>query len=209
MKKRDKVVLFFALTWLIVLIVSFKMDMNIFENYDYNILRLIRDNTQFISFYKFITFFGNTTTYFYIFIPVGIWMISKKKGKKFIYILAAILIATLIMVTIKNTVRRIRPIDFFVIKQGGYSFPSGHSIVSAATYWTIYRINDLRKTPYKVFLIIFPLLIGFSRLALGVHWPTDVITGLLLGYSISSVVDYKYKKELLWLKIYPQQLQCY
>ena len=209
MKKRDKVVLFFALTWLIVLIVSFKMDMNIFENYDYNILRLIRDNTQFINFYKFITFFGNTTTYFYIFIPVGIWMISKKKGKKFIYILAAILIATLIMVTIKNTVKRIRPIDFFVIKQGGYSFPSGHSIVSAATYWTIYRINDLRKTPYKVFLIIFPLLIGFSRLALGVHWPTDVITGLLLGYSISSVVDYRYKKELLWLKIYPQQLQCY
>ena len=209
MKKRDKVVLFFALTWLIVLIVSFKMDMNIFENYDYNILRLIRDNTQFINFYKFITFFGNTTTYFYIFIPVGIWMISKGKGKKFIYILAAILIATLIMVTIKNTVRRIRPIDFFVIKQGGYSFPSGHSIVSAATYWTIYRINDLRKTPYKVFLIIFPLLIGFSRLALGVHWPTDVITGLLLGYSISSVVDYRYKKELLWLKIYPQQLQCY
>lgn len=197
MKKRDKVVLFFALTWLIVLIVSFKMDMNIFENYDYNILRLIRDNTQFINFYKFITFFGNTTTYFYIFIPVGIWMISKGKGKKFIYILAAILIATLIMVTIKNTVRRIRPIDFFVIKQGGYSFPSGHSIVSAATYWTIYRINDLRKTPYKVFLIIFPLLIGFSRLALGVHWPTDVITGLLLGYSISSVVDYRYKKELL------------
>lgn len=197
MKKRDKVVLFFALTWLIVLIVSFKMDMNIFENYDYNILRLIRDNTQFINFYKFITFFGNTTTYFYIFIPVGIWMISKKKGKKFIYILAAILIATLIMVTIKNTVKRIRPIDFFVIKQGGYSFPSGHSIVSAATYWTIYRINDLRKTPYKVFLIIFPLLIGFSRLALGVHWPTDVITGLLLGYSISSVVDYRYKKELL------------
>lgn len=197
MKKRDKVVLFFALTWLIVLIVSFKMNMNFFENYDYNILRLIRDNTQFISFYKFITFFGNTTTYFYIFIPVGIWMISKKKGKKFIYILAAILIATLIMVTIKNTVKRIRPIDFFVIKQGGYSFPSGHSIVSAATYWTIYRINDLRKTPYKVFLIIFPLLIGFSRLALGVHWPTDVITGLLLGYSISSVVDYRYKKELL------------
>lgn len=197
MKKRDKIVLFFAITWLIVLIISFNMNMNFFENYDYHILSFIRNNIHFTNFYKFITFFGNTTTYFYIFIPVGIWMISKDKGKKLIYILAAILIATLIMVAIKNTVRRIRPIDFFVINQGGYSFPSGHSIVSAATYWTIYRINDLRKTPYKVFLIIFPLLIGFSRLALGVHWPTDVITGLLLGYSISSVVDYKYKKELL------------
>lgn len=197
MKKRDKIIIFFAFAWLITLIISFKMNMNFFENYDYHILSSIRNNTHFTSFYKFITFFGNTTTYFYIFIPVGIWMMSRKKGKKFLYILAAILIATLIMVTIKNTVRRTRPIDFFVINQGGYSFPSGHSIVSAATYWTIYRINDLKNTPYKVFLIIFPLLIGFSRLALGVHWPTDVITGLLLGYSISSVVKYRYKKVLI------------
>lgn len=205
MKKRDKIIILFAFAWLITLVISFKMDVNFFEKYDYNILSFIGKNTHLTSFYRFITFFGNTTTYFYIFIPVGIWMISRKKGKKFIYILAAILIATLIMVTIKNTVRRIRPIDFFIIQQGGYSFPSGHSIVSAATYWTILGINDIRNRFYKVFLIIFPILIGFSRLALGVHWPTDVITGLLLGYSISSVVKYKYKKDLIWLKIYLQQ----
>lgn len=197
MKKRNKIIIFFALAWLTTLIISFKMNMNFFETYDYNILSFIRNNTHLTSFYKFITFFGNTTTYFYIFIPVGLWMISRKKGKKFIYILAAILIATLIMLIIKNTVRRIRPIDFFVIQQGGFSFPSGHSIVSAATYWTILRINDIKNRFYKCFLIIFPILIGFSRLALGVHWPTDVITGLLLGYSISSVVKYKYKKDLI------------
>ena len=56
MKKRDKIIIFFAFAWLITLIVSFKMNMNFFENYDYHILSFIRNNTHFTSFYKFITF---------------------------------------------------------------------------------------------------------------------------------------------------------
>ena len=63
-----------------------------------------------------------------------------------------------------------------------YSFPSGHTMNAVNfTVLTLWYLPEL-----SVFLIPFTLLIGLSRIILGVHYPTDVIAGALLGILIST-----------------------
>ena len=61
----------------------------------------------------------------------------------------------------------------------GYSFPSGHSTNSAVVYGSLATI--FRKPIFTVIGIVLPLLIGLSRICLGVHYPTDVLVGWALG----------------------------
>jgi len=67
------------------------------------------------------------------------------------------------------------------------SFPSGHSTLAAATYLTLGSLiaraqKDRRLKVYSILLAtLLALLVGFSRVYLGVHWPSDVLGGWLLG----------------------------
>lgn len=63
------------------------------------------------------------------------------------------------------------------------SFPSGHALMSAVTYLTLGFVFSRRmKTNYPLAVAIFlTLLIGVSRVILGVHWPTDVLAGWAAG----------------------------
>jgi undecaprenyl-diphosphatase len=67
------------------------------------------------------------------------------------------------------------------------SFPSGHSLLAALTYLTIGALlaSTQPKRRVKIFIIlvsvIITILIGLSRLYLGVHWPTDVVAGWCAG----------------------------
>lgn len=78
--------------------------------------------------------------------------------------------------------------------QVGYSFPSGHSMVSMAFYgFLIYLIYNNIKNKYIKWILISSLsiliiLIGISRIYLGVHYTSDVLAGFLL--SISYLVIY-------------------
>lgn len=76
---------------------------------------------------------------------------------------------------------RIHPSELAVPYAKGYSFPSGHSSMSSSVFGGIAYL--LRKNKILcIFLICLVLVIGFSRLWLGVHSPQDVICGLLTGF---------------------------
>lgn len=97
---------------------------------------------------------------------------------------AAALLAVWIQYALKVSFHRTRPdLSLHLINQGGYSFPSGHSFSAFIFYcMLIYlcRQNMKNKTAANVMtavLVCLVILIGFSRVYLGVHFPTDVLGG--------------------------------
>lgn len=112
------------------------------------------------------------------------------KNKKLSFIITGNLgLITIINQVLKFIVKRPRPSDLFLIVETGYSFPSGHSMVSLSFYglliYFIYKYFKNKKL--KIFLItllsLIIVLIGVSRVYLGVHFVSDVISGFLLSLS--------------------------
>ena len=112
---------------------------------------------------------------------------------------------------IKNTTERVRPCNAEGIKEylrqikyrsGGYSFWSGHA--SLSTTVTMFMILLLRKHFKMIYLmILFPLIFGYSRIYLGVHFPVDVTTGYITGIILGMLFYFGYSaldKKLGFLK---------
>lgn len=94
---------------------------------------------------------------------------------------------------LKRIVARPRPEIYRIVEEAGYSFPSGHSMVSMAFYGLIiYLIYKKVKNPYIkwitcISLTILILLIGLSRIYLGVHYASDVIAGFCISIAYLSL----------------------
>jgi len=115
--------------------------------------------------------------------------ISIKNKKINILIWANLGMSALLNQILKRIVQRPRPTEFRIIDESGYSFPSGHSMVSAAFYgFLIYLIYKNVKNKYLKWALITVLslliiLIGTSRIYLGVHYTSDVLAGFLIAIS--------------------------
>ncbi len=80
-------------------------------------------------------------------------------------------------------IRILRPVepgaDLMDLNAQGYSFPSGHSSNAVTVYGGLAKA--IRKKWLTVVGFVLPLLVGFSRVVVGAHYPTDVLAGWLLG----------------------------
>lgn len=133
---------------------------------------------------RFITNLGSAIFLIGVVISVLILIKNKKIGSA---ICLNLVISAGINTVLKNILQRPRPTEYRLIEESGYSFPSGHSMVSMAFYgFIIYLIYKYVKNKYIKYTIITILsiliiLIGTSRIYLGVHYMSDVVGGFLLA----------------------------
>ena len=140
---------------------------------------------------KMVTWFGSATCLILLTVILFIIIKNKKAG---LLIGTNLVIITILNQTLKTLLQRPRPTGFRIINETGYSFPSGHSMISMAFYgFLIYLIYKNAKNKYlklTLIIILFILIIsiGLSRIYLGVHYTSDVLAGFLL--SIAYLIFY-------------------
>ena len=131
------------------------------------------------------------------------WGLNKEFGK---YVGLNVLMANVWNPMIKNVVMRLRPYfvpgynvkllrlidenaDAMDVAAQGYSFPSGHSANAVTVYGSL-AVHEKKRKLLWVLAVALPLLVGFSRVYVGAHFPTDVLGGWLLGVIIVALVPW-------------------
>ena len=151
------------------------------------------------------TFFGELNTTMVIF-AVLYWCIHKELGS---YLMMGWSMNRLVNGVLKVTACAYRPWirDARIVPYGdsmttatGYSFPSGHTMNAATLFGGITVRKDFPR-PLRITSFIAVLLIGFSRLFLGVHTPQDVLVGILAGCLVMWLTG----KMMLWIDAHPQK----
>ena len=142
-----------------------------------------------LGFWEACTFAGGA-----ILIPIGVMLTASAaltRHARLAVILAVVLVgSTLFTDLLKDFVARPRPPWEALAPEVGFSYPSGHTLESTVTYGLIALVawrTPLSRLPTLVLLAIglaIPHLVGLSRIALGVHYPSDVLAGWLGGVAM-------------------------
>ncbi|GHV55662.1 phosphatidic acid phosphatase [Spirochaetia bacterium] len=138
-------------------------------------------NPSFTAFMKGVTNFGATPAYVVLLLLI-FWCFDEKKGVR---LGLAIMASAWINLGLKFALHQPRPFwnewdpKVGMVKESSNGFPSGHAQISL-TVWTIIASWGKKKYFYAA-AVFLTLLVSFSRIYLGVHFPTDILGGWVLG----------------------------
>ncbi len=126
--------------------------------------------------------------------PVAIFFVAQLKNtrrqREALLLVIVALGVELLSQILKLVFHRPRPDPFFgIAPPSSYSFPSGHALISMVFYGTL-GILLSRRASIRLALYGLAALIGFSRIYLGVHYPTDVLAGFAMAVFCLSLVFY-------------------
>ena len=163
-------------------------------NIELSVLDLIQTlHTPFLDkIMVFITRLGDAGI-IWIVLSIVLLLIPKTRKSGAVMVVALVVDVLLCNIVLKNLVARTRPYDvntgvhLLVAKLHDYSFPSGHTAASFASVTALYLAGE--KKLWK-FALVLACLIAISRLYLYVHYPTDVLGGILFGV-ISGYLGYR------------------
>ncbi|CAM4128634.1 phosphatase [Streptococcus penaeicida] len=156
-------------------------------------------------FFRAITYMGNVSTQIAVVVIVTILLFLKKWKAEALFFLSNGVLAGLLISGFKLIYQRARPTLEHIVYAGGFSFPSGHAMGSFIIYGAILLIllNRFQHKTIRLILILafssLILLIGLSRIYLGVHYPTDVIGGFTFAYGVLNLLyPFYMKKRFEW-----------
>lgn len=176
----------------IMIFVIIKNDLYI-DKYGYNLISKLK-NENMTNIIKIITNIGGTIIIAVV-TMLSLFIFRNKKINTCI-ILNLLGIFILNNLLIKNIIARDRPTGINIIEENGYSFPSGHTAISTVVYgyliYLIYNYVSNKKLKYVLISIlsIIILVVGLTRIYLGVHYTSDVLGGYLLGISYLLIFTY-------------------
>ncbi|HWN99096.1 MAG TPA: phosphatase PAP2 family protein [Blastocatellia bacterium] len=149
---------------------------------------------------RIVTVLGKPALLFGLSLVASLVFLARKNYRAAIMLVVAMAGSTLLDTVLKLSFRRARPTPFFDTSvPSSFSFPSGHALVSFCFYSIMAALISARTRSRAVRVIVWALaallvmLIGFSRIYLGVHYPTDVLAGYaaaLIWVIIVGVVDH-------------------
>lgn len=169
-----------------------ELDLNIYKFFSENII-----NDKLTPIVKVITHVGGAKIVFVLTV-LAIILIKGLKNK--LFLLTGVVGTAGLNVVLKHIVQRERPNINRLIPEKGYSFPSGHSMMSMAFYGMLiflifkYVKNTALKWTLIVILTILLSTIGITRIYLGVHYPSDVIGGFVVSLTYLFILTEIYNK---------------
>lgn len=183
---------------------------NMLTEADISILRFIHHN-RVVALDQVLYYISFSTTFVSIGILLAILFTSIKQKSKplriiFFKMLAVLLMAATISFTLKTLIVKERPFITYpdiekLSEAGNSSFPSGHTTEAFAMAVALSLLIPKRKLVIPVF--IWALLVAYSRMALGVHFPSDVFGGMVIGGLTGWLVTLSFKKAMFKKKQTP------
>lgn len=166
------------------------IDTKIIETFDMKIIDGIQEMKEpyLTSIMRFFSYIGNTVSVMIIsLIILVILYIVFKQRKELILFIIVLVGSTGFNLLLKALFQRERPTLYTMIEEEGFSFPSGHSMAALSLYGIVSFLlwRHIPKKMGRVVLILtstaFILIIGFSRIYLGAHFPSDIIGAYLFS----------------------------
>lgn len=188
-----------VLTLLTLLVIGIKVFEDVIAKesgpIDTAVLWLIRQNTPpaVLGIFSLVTWSGAAVFLVPATVVTFAWLMVARYRHEAFLLAASMASAWALTYTLKALIGRARPELWSTTWYWGTSFPSGHTL-STATFATALALGATRIWPQSR-NVAFPLaalwtaLVGLSRLALGVHWPTDVLAAICLGVFIPLAIS--------------------
>ncbi|GAA7197602.1 phosphatase PAP2 family protein [Helicobacter pylori] len=192
-------VVFFILFGIVISGVAFQKEW--VQQLDLFFTDLIRNNpvpiqgSAWLSFAFFSTWFAQSKLTTSIALLISLWFGFQKRMALALWFFLSILLGEITLKLLKHFVARPRPATNGELGElafaHGFSFPSGHALASALFYGSLALLlcysnaNHRTKTIGAVVLLFWIFLMAYDRVYLGVHYPSDVLGGFLLGVAWS------------------------
>ena len=130
--------------------------------------------------FKLVTNIGSLPGVTIIVLTLGFFVLPRRKHYSRFMLVAAVAGAGILNLILKQLFGRVRPMYLtHLTVENGLSFPSGHSMISSALAVSLIFLSWNNKWRWPVFVTatIYAVAVGFSRVYLGVHYPSDVLGG--------------------------------